>query len=69
VCGTLRLLAPLLAGNMVILRCEEPVLRAQLAALKDLLTKYPGADLGVMGPEACIILGAPFMKKNTKLHI
>ena len=36
--GTLRLLPPLLVGNIVILRHEESVHRAQLAALKDLLT-------------------------------
>ena len=35
---TLRLLPPLLVGNRVILRHEESVRRAQLAALKNLLT-------------------------------
>jgi hypothetical protein len=33
--GTLRLLPPLLAGNIVVLRHEESVLRAQLATVKD----------------------------------
>jgi hypothetical protein len=59
----------LLVGNIVILRHEESVLTAQLAALKDLLTDQPAADPGLVGPESCIIFGAPFTKKNTKLHI
>jgi hypothetical protein len=36
---TLRVLPPLLAGNIVILRREESVIKAQLAAVNDLLTE------------------------------